>query len=467
MRVVLRRLGGSVVHVASQMSTSCSPTTRQYSAWTVTCGYVLNRAPHTKLGITMIMPLIIMISSVFVNGQNYAVIHRFVGNRQGAQPFGSLLLGDNGEMYGTTTYGGTSPCLDTDQRGCGTVFKIEQQGVQSVLHRFRGPDGAYPTSPLVRDAVGNLYGAAPHGGYMGGDCTLYFGCGVLFKIGASGGYTILYRFKGGPDGFLPFGQLVIDSVGNLYGTTYLGGDLNCFVGPLPSGCGTVFKIDSRGRHSVLHSFKGGAMDGSFPNGVVNFGGSLYGTTLEGGVGTCFDGNGCGIIFKIDATGGQSVLYSFTGNQDGGNPQGNLVGDRDGNLYGVTEMGMFSSGTVFRFDPSETITTLYNFTGGPDGRGPMNVVRDKAGNLFGTAVYGGDPGCNVPVGCGLVFKVSPRGKETVLHTFTSFPDGALPESGVVLDQRGNLYGTAIYGGDPNADCFDSYNNGCGIIFKLKR
>ena len=426
------------------------------------------RARLRLANVLLVLGLTVVATTV-MPAQTYRILHNF-RPATGGQPFAPVLVDSTGKVYGTTTYGGVLSC-DSTRRGCGTVFKRDK-GVETVLHRFSFDDGAWPTGPLLRDAVGNLYGAAPHGGNTAGRCGNYFGCGVVFKIDPTGTYTALYRFKGGRDGLLPYGPLVADSAGNLYGATYIGGDLSCPAPYIdPYGCGTIFKIDNTGKHSVVYRFKGGARDGVFPNGVsLRIDGNLYGTTLQGGVGTvCFDSfPGCGIVFKIDANGKETVLHRFTGVQDGGNPQGNLVRDSTGNLYGVTEIGAFGYGTVFKLNPSATVTTvttLYNFTGGTDGWGPMNVVGDESGNLYGTAVYGGDLSCNLPFGCGVVFKIDAAGQETVLHTFTSFPDGALPESGVVRDSAGNLYGTAIYGGNQRFDCFGSYNTGCGILFKI--
>src|SRR5271157_3231541 len=251
-----------------------------------------------------------------------------------------------------------------------------QTYTESVLHSFPGsPDGANPYAGLVRDAQGNLYGTTVNGGAQAK--------GTVFKVDATGNETVLYSFTGaGGDGANPEAGLVPDAQGNLYGTTYAGG---------ASNAGTVFKVDTTGNETVLYSFTGAGGDGAGPTGLLvrDAQGNLYGTTVFGGA------SGKGTVFKADATGNETVLYSFTGaGGDGANPEAGLVPDAQGNLYGTTDAGGASNaGTVFKVDTTGNETVLYSFTGaGGDGAGPTGLlVRDAQGNLYGTTVFGGASG----------------------------------------------------------------------------
>jgi uncharacterized repeat protein (TIGR03803 family) len=195
-------------------------------------------------------------------------------------------------------------------------------------------------------------------------------------------FNLLYSFKSITTGEFPYAGLVRDTAGNLYGTTYYGGDTQCLHF---GGCGTVFKVDTTGKETVLHSFTGSA-DGKFPTaGVVrDAAGNLYTTTKGGGT------SGNGSVFKLDTTGKETVLYSFTGSPDGSGP-GNLIRDTNGNLYGTTAYGgMSGNGTVFKVDTTGKETVLHSFAGtGGDGANPYaGLVRDAAGNLYGTTFLGG-------------------------------------------------------------------------------
>jgi uncharacterized repeat protein (TIGR03803 family) len=313
----------------------------------------------------------------------------------------------------------------------GTVTQTVRTPTLSVLYSFKGvPDGRYPYAGLVLDAKGNLYGTT----YEGADQVCYpYGCGTVFKVDANSKETVLYSFTGTPDGSNPYtGYLVRDAQGNLYGTTQVGGAY---------GNGTVFKVDTTGKEMVLYSFTGGG-DGAEPyGGLVRDAllGNLYGTTIKGGA------YGVGTVFKVDTTGKETVLHSFTGTAgDGAYPWAGLVRDAKGNLYGTTAAGGSAYGTVFEVDVNGKEKVLYSFTGTPDGASPLaGLVRDGAGNLYGTTNEGGASCCG-----GTVFKVDKSGKETVLHSFTSEPDGLRPYAGVVRDTQGNLYGTTALGGNPS-------------------
>jgi len=243
--------------------------------------------------------------------------------RYGADPLAGLVRDAAGNLYGTTASGGAS--------GLGTVFKVSAGGAETVLHSFTGgSDGEYPYASVIRDAAGNLYGTTYAGGASG--------LGTVFKIDTQAHETVLYSFRGGADGEYPSAGLVRDAAGNLYGTTNSGGS---------SGGGIVFKISSAGKETVLHSFKGGK-DGEYPYASVirDAAGNLYGTTYGGGA------SGWGTVFEIDPTGKETVLYTFTGAADGASPEGGLVQDTAGHLYGTTKYGgAFGAGTVFELSPA--------------------------------------------------------------------------------------------------------------------
>jgi uncharacterized repeat protein (TIGR03803 family) len=266
--------------------------------------------------------------------------------------------------------------------------------------------------PLVKDKVGNLYGATQLGGKRG--------LGTVFKLSPAGKETILHNFSGGSGGGALGAGVILDSTGNIYGTTFIGGDLNCNPG---QGCGVVFKVDISGHETVLHTFEGS--DGASPWSplIPDSAGNLYGTTQAGGdLGLCSVGLGCGVVFELspnsDGTWSETVLYKFCSASnctDGKFPSaGTLIQDAAGNLYGTTIEGGANTGcsggngcgVVFELNASGKETVLHNFTGGTDGNYPLTgVTMDKAGNLYGTATSGGNTKCNPPTGCGTVFKLS--------------------------------------------------------------
>jgi uncharacterized repeat protein (TIGR03803 family) len=350
--------------------------------------------------------------------------------------------------------------------------------VESVLHKFGSTtgDGRYPQATLVRDSAGNLYGTTEFGGSF--TCG-YFHCGTVFEMvfdSATNSYSekVLYEFQGGTsDGSDPFAPLVMDSAGNLYGTTEGGGPSpNC-----NGGCGTVFELvfDSGTKtytEKVLHYFAGGA-DGYFPIGglAIDSGGNLYGTTSEGGpsanTGTVFE-------LALDSatnTYAMNLLYPFSNvTGDGSDPQATLIRDSAGNLYGTTHNGGLSGGgTVFElvFDPGSNTYTekiLYNFAYGTgDGGYPHgDLARDPVtGNLFGTTERGGSS--DEGIAYELAFDSgTDTYTEKVLHDFTTgTTDGYIPEGGLLRDSSGNLFGTTEAGGS-STNC---YGGGCGTVFEL--
>jgi uncharacterized repeat protein (TIGR03803 family) len=349
-----------------------------------------------------------------------------------------VLRDAKGNLYGATTGGGPN--------GLGTIFKLDKTGKETVLFNF----GSYGN--LIHDSQGNLYGTTPNGGSHAN--------GSVFKIDATGKETDLYSFTGiGGDGAEPKAALIRDGLGNLYGTTQIGGDL-CASG---TGCGTVFKVDTNGNETVLHRFSLTGNDGIQPVSALlrDKKGNLYGTTTLGGGISCEFLAGCGIVFKLDKSGNETVLYSFRGYLGGGDgalPAAGLISDSVRNFYGTTAYGGMGAGSVFKLDPSNRETELYSFCspgGCQNGGVPLGaLVRDAAGNLYGTTQIGG-------IGnSGTVFKLDPAGNETILHNFTGGTDGGNPEGSLTFDSNGNLYGTALTGGDLSCG-----SSGCGVVFRL--
>jgi len=306
----------------------------------------------------------------------------------------------------------------------------------NTIYNFAGtPDGQGPFAGVIQDSAGNLYGTTLTGGTA---C----GYGSIFKITAKGAESLLYSYSG-LDGELPYAGLLRDKAGNLYGTTYLGG---------ASGLGTIFRLSKTGKLKVLHSFAGGGTDGCYPYGGVTMdsSGNIYGTTT-----LC--GGGYGMLWKISKAGKMSVLHDFTGGAtDGAEPAlGNLFLDNKGNLYGVTiEGGPANAGVVYEVSKSGRFKMLYSFKAGTaDGCFPYGTVaRDGSGALYGTT-----NSCGAAT-LGTLWKLK-GGKETVLHSFAGAPnDGRNPNAGVILDSKGNLYGTASGGGSSDDGVVYEYSGG---------
>lgn len=299
----------------------------------------------------------------------------------GKNPLSGVTMDSMGNLYGTTVNGGAS--------GNGSVYKLSQQGL-TILYSFAGgqTDGANPVSNLVRDCCGNLYGTTENGG-LGNNK------GTVFRINKNGGETLLHTFWGG-DGAEP-GSLLGAGAGIFYGTT-----VNSGTGVGASKFGTIYKIDSTGKETVLYRFQG-KPDGQFPPGglAMDSSGNLYGTTVKGGA------FGFGTVFKLDSNANETVLYSFTGEIDGAGPQGGLVLDNAGNLYGTTPNGGDAScqcGVVFKLDPNGNETVLHTFLGS-DGSSPEGtLLLDPSGNLYGTTPQGG------AYEFGTIFKIGPVGPD---------------------------------------------------------
>jgi uncharacterized repeat protein (TIGR03803 family) len=264
---------------------------------------------------------------------------------------------------------------------------------------------------------------------------------------------VLYSFHGASDGGFLEADLYRDAEGNLYGTASEGGSAGCGGG----GCGTVFKLTPRGEETTLHAFNGD--DGAFPIAglTADSAGNLYGTTYNGGANTA------GTVFKVTPKGKITVLYSFTGGSDGSRPFAGLVADDSGNFFGTTTGGgAYGAGTIFRITPRGKEIVVYSFAGGSDGVYPIGtLLRDPSGNLYGTATNGGIDCDSTDFGCGIVFRLTPDGHETVLYRFEGGKHGANPAAGVVMDGAGTLYGTTNNGG---IACDDSGAT-CGTVYKL--
>jgi uncharacterized repeat protein (TIGR03803 family) len=375
-------------------------------------------------------------AACFSSLQAFTVLASFNGT-DGLVPYAGLVQATNGDLYGTTYYGGANNnCAPFD--GCGTVFKITPSGTLTTLYSFCSksgcPDGSEPSAGLVQATNGDLYGTTNYGG---ANCAPY-GCGTVFKITPSGTLTTLYSFcskTGCTDGYNPYAGLVQASNGDLYGTTLYG------AGTYGYG-GTVFKITPSGTLTTLYSFcsKSGCTDGSEPYaGLVKAAnGDLYGTTFNGGA------NSEGTVFKITPSGTLTTLYSFcsqSGCTDGNRPVAGLVQATNGDLYGTTNSdgAEYTGGTVFKITPSGTLTTLYSFCSQsqcPDGQGPGGLVQATDGNLYGTTLSGG------AYSVGTVFEITPSGALTTLYSFcyqTNCTDGEDP-NGLVQATNGDLYGT---------------------------
>lgn len=388
-------------------------------------------------------------------GGAFTLLHSFTGVGDGEWPHGGLTIGNDGNFYGTTWYGGTY--------GFGTVFKINSNGALTTLYYFTSlSDRGNPTGSLALGTDGNFYGATEYGGgtlfqistsgtmptlntlyhftsgnggqrpqaglVQGSDGEFYGTVlfASVFKISTSGVLTNLYTFSGGDDGFQPYGTLVQGNDGYFYGTTVNGGT---------NGHGTVFNVSPGGSFTSLYSFTGG-FDGSAPYGGLVQGrdGNFYGTTYGGGM------NSLGTVFQITRGGSLTNLYSFTGS-GGSYPDAGLVLGSDGNFYGTTLAGgMRNYGTVFRISSSGSFSSLYSFTGGADGGNPSATpVEGRDGNFYGTTQNGGQHGE------GTIYKISAGGSFTNLYSFTGGNDGASPYAALVQGSDGNFYGTTSGGG----------------------
>jgi uncharacterized repeat protein (TIGR03803 family) len=416
------------------------------------------------------------------------VLHAFTGKSDGAYPAAPLIADSQGNLYGTTLYGGQKTCILThinfnfghpQTHGCGVVFRLTPTGKDTVLYTFQdGKDGGGPLGGLIMDANGDLYGTTAGGG---SDRACTRGCGTIFRLAGNGKETSLYAFKSGSDGASPDGSLTGDIAHGFYGITAVGGSPDNCDGHEYASCGTLFRLNRNGTEQLLLTFDGQG-GGGYPAGALasDNSGNLYGTTIVGGstnnCGLPFKDDGCGIVFRFAPDGTETVLYVFAGGKDGAYPMGGVVADSSGNMYGTTVeggstdncgLGSKGCGIVFKLAPDGSKTVLHKFAGGNDGAYPVaGLIADSSGNLYGTtATGGGNHQCALDSlklsGCGTVFKLAPNGTETILHAFAGGKkDGGLPGANLMMDSTGNLYGTTFEGG--SAGCGGI---GCGVVFKV--
>ena len=394
--------------------------------------------------------------------QTYTILHNFTEGTDGYYPEAGLTLYGAGNLYG--------------QAGRNSLFRLRQLGTGWVLgpiYEFAGsPDGLYPSGRLTVGPDGALYGATALGGLP--DCADGGGCGTIYVTRPPGtfcrnpfcawGEAVLYSFNPFEiqnEGIFPNGGLIFDAARNLYGTTTAGG---------ATDQGIAFELSpAQGSwtETILYSFSRSSAGGT-PNGnlVIDRSGNLYGTTFEGGDFQCYS-NGCGVVFELSPTSNgwvETVLHAFHGGSDGEQPGGGLIMDRAGNIYGGTTMGgVHGGGTVFELTPSNggwTYNVLYSLTGIPNADlGPMGILAiDTGGNLYGCT------GSEGVYSLGNVFKLSLSGGSwtyTDLHDFAGGPtDGHSPADGPSVDASGNLYGTTSEGGSNN-NC----PGGCGTIWEI--
>ncbi len=396
--------------------------------------------------------------------QTFTVLHAFTGGADGGNPFAGVTVGGPGVLYGTTVYGGTA-----EQ---GAVFKLEKGGLGwkvSPLFEFpNGCDGIQPWGPVIVGPNGAIYGTTEFGGCGSGTGVVFelqppaAACKTAICYWTE---TVLHAFEGSDGGWPIDVQLAFDKAGNIYGTTQSGGaNDKCQGNEGYYPCGVVFELTSSGgkwTESVVHSFDDNGTDGWYPlvGVILDSAGNLYGATWQGGT------SGGGTVYELSPSGGtwtENILYNFGNGQYFGGPSapGPVLMDQSGNIYGPTETGGFD-GTVFEMTPSGgswDFSTLYSWGGVCD---TQPLARDAAGNFYGTCALGG------PRDDGMVFKLTNSGGSwtlTDLHDFTGGSDGAYPFGGVVLDADGNLYGTTEFGGNDLLYCPQG-GPGCGVVWEI--
>ena len=321
-----------------------------------------------------------------------------------------------GAAAGSTVYGVTP-----GDNSASTLFRIGS-GQTTLLHSFdAGTDGGGPTAPLAIDSSGNLSGTAQYGGVNGG--------GTLWRYGKAGTFSVLHAFGASGDGSSPLQGPVRDSTGDLFGTNSGGAvDTN----------GNVFRLSAAGAYTSLHNFLSGA-DGHCPfSGLTrDSAGNLFGTTVGNG----FGGNPNGSVWKMSSSGTLTTLYTFQDGADGEWPHEAPVLDTSGNLYGTTyiQNGNDFAGALYEITAAGAFSVVHSFTAATDGAQPNSpLLRDTDGNIYGTTATGG------PHGYGTVFSITPAGIFTVLHAFANGADGANPTGGLAHNASGLLFGGTATG-----------------------
>jgi hypothetical protein len=449
----------------------------------------------------VLVALALMMGTATAAQWNEKLLYTFQDTPDGSAPFGAIVRDKQGNLYGVTQEGGANNCSPFAY--CGTVFQLappaNQGGAwkETVLHVFQGNskrDGSVPAGGLVMDSQGTLYGTTAYGGT--GNCVLIgikAGCGMVFELspplrkGGSWKETVLYSFPTSKQGYLPNGELVFDTAGNLYGATVFGGGRGTSCNAFYQYCGAVFELNppktkgGKWTEKVLHAF-GGGKDGANPNGGLIFDreGAIYGTAYAGGANPTCQGastTGCGTVFRLkrssDGSWKETELHQFMGGtNDTNTPGSGLVWGQNGDLFGTTVGGANShgdDGAIYRLSPSTTKkghwdeTLLHRFGAGNVPSGPMSPVTfDRAGNLFGAAAFGGE------FGAGAIFRLVPKTQMpfswtfSVVYAFLGAPDGSYPASNLVLDSSGNIYGTTQQSGKTSGDCG---NQGCGTVYQV--
>lgn len=394
--------------------------------------------------------LFCVVTSIASFAQTFTSLASFDETDGKAPYLGTLVQGTDGNLYGTTEYGGA--------HNSGTVFRVSTSGTLTSVYSFcsqsKCADGGGPFGGLVLGKDGNLYGVTTQSGAHS--------YGTVFKITSAGALTTLYSFcsqSNCADGAGSYAALLQGTDGNFYGTTGGFGSNNL---------GTVFKITPSGKLTTLHTFVGS--DGSTPAGVLvqASDGSIYGTTPYGGATVACGGFflGCGTVFKITTTGTLTVLHSFSGGVNGFRPQAGLALGADGNLYGTTLEGgsskscSFGCGTVFKITTSGKLTTLHSFDSADGSYVTAPLVLGTDNNFYGTASAGGTTSTACSLGCGTAFKITTAGTLTTLHDFDS-TDGYSPSAGLSQSTNGTFYGTTPSGGTSHA----CEGGACGTVFSL--
>jgi uncharacterized repeat protein (TIGR03803 family) len=427
-----------------------------------------------KLGLCKVTSFVfslVFLVSMAASAQQFSTL--LFDGAKGGNPLDAVLVqGPDGGLYGTGEFGGSKLCNHLGAgTHCGSVFKITPAGKLTTLYSFCTesgcPEGWSPAGGLVLAKDGNFYGSTTYGGLCGFSKQT---CGTIFRITPKGQLAVLYSFcalKDCADGAGPTGKLVQGPDGNFYGTTSAGGiqeEDNC-----TNGCGTIFRMTPAGQLTTLFSFAAGSFT---PYGGLILGndGNFYGTTSLGGNQgyACMDVPGCGTIFKVTPTGEFSVIYSFCpiDCSDGAGPNGALVLGADGKFYGVAEIGgQGDQGTFFSVTPEGQFTTLYKFChqlNCTDGSNPSGtLIQATDGNFYGVTSQGGNTADCQNLGCGVAFKMTPSGTETVLHTFVG-TDGGDPSAGLTQATTGDFFGTTFTRGTIDQRC---WSQGCGTLFKM--
>jgi uncharacterized repeat protein (TIGR03803 family) len=385
------------------------------------------------------LALLALSLAVCAQAQTLTKLHDFCSQTNGqfcidgGTPGGNLAQGTNGDIYGTTLFGGTY--------GSGIVYRISTAGVMTVVYSFCAVPcvgGSYPNPGLALGRDGNFYGSTEEGGV--------YGEGTVFKLTPAGALTTLHSFDGTDGSGNGEPALIQAANGNFYGTT---------LGPGPSDYGTVFEITAGGTFATLYRFcaSSGCPDGSGPNGLMQAAdGNFYGTTLGGGESNdCGPSATAGTFFQLTSSSGTLTTLDVFCAPSGDRPNSPVVQDAGGNFYGSTNAGGDGSkagyGTVYEMTPTGSLTSLYSFclqTGCPDGKDPQAPILGTDGNLYGTTSLGGANGAK-----GTIYEVTPAGQFTTLYSFTStngnFTKGSFPTGALLLHTNGIFYGIAGAGG----------------------